>query len=87
MKENAIEGAVIARTLILALALLNQLLTALNKSPFELVIAEHELAEICSLVLTVGASAWAWWKNNSFTKVARKADETLRQERGKGEFS
>ena len=30
---------------------------------------------------TVGAALAAWWKNNSFTKAALKADETLALER------
>ena len=34
-----------------------------------------------STVVAVVASLAAWWKNNSFTKAALKADETLALER------
>ena len=57
----------------MALALINQGLTlaGMNPLPFESVEVENFVAG----VFTVGASLWAWWKNNSFTKSAIVADK------------
>ena len=63
------------RTAILALALVNQVLTSLGRSP--LPIENSQLETLISAALTVGASLWAWWKNNSFTKPAQQADNYL----------
>ena len=65
------------RTVVLVLALVNQILTALGKNP--LPFSEEESYEGISAILTAGASLWAWWKNNSFTKAAVRADEYLKK--------
>lgn len=65
----------IVRTIVLVIALINQALTMAGKTP--LPIADEEIAEIVSYVLTTVASLWAWWKNNSFTKAAIEADKVL----------
>lgn len=65
----------IIRTLVLIVALINQALTVTGKSI--LPITDDQISEIVTLVITIGASLWAWWKNNSFTKPAIKADEVL----------
>ncbi len=62
----------IIRTIILAVALLNQVLTASGKNP--LPFSDEELYTGLTAVFTVAASAWAWWKNNSFTQNAIAAD-------------
>ena len=67
----------IVRTIILALALTNQILTAIGYNAIPIV--EDQLAEFLTLAFTIGASVWAWWKNNSFTKNAIKADEVLKE--------
>lgn len=67
----------IARTIILVLALINQILTSMGYSIIP--ITDDQITTLISLVFTVGASLWAWWKNNSFTKNAIKADEVLKQ--------
>lgn len=67
----------IARTIVLALALMNQVLAILGKGTFEF--AEEEIYQLVSLIFTVGASATAWWKNNSFTPEALKADELMKE--------
>ena len=38
---------------------------------------ESEIYELLSLLVTIGASLWAWWKNNSFTKPAIEADKYM----------
>lgn len=61
------------RTAVLALALINQVLGLFGIS--ELPISEGAVA----MAFTGAASMWAWWKNNSITCKARKADVYLAQ--------
>ena len=65
----------IIRTIILVVALVNQVLTSLGKNP--LPFSDDLIYEAVTLLVTIGASAWAWWKNNSFTQKAIAADEYL----------
>lgn len=67
----------IIRTIVLAIALVNQVLTSMGKNP--LPFAEDTIYELVTLLVTIGASAWAWWKNNSFTSAAIKADEYMKE--------
>lgn len=62
----------VARTIILVLALLNQCLVVAGKPIIE--IADETIIEAVSLVWTIAASVWAWWKNNSFSQSAMLAD-------------
>lgn len=70
----------IIRTVVLVLALVNQILTATGHSVIP--ISDEQVSEIITLVVTIGASVWAWWKNNSFTKEAIYADETMHEMKG-----
>ena len=70
-----IKKETIIRTVILIVALINQVLTVTGASL--LPISDEEITEILTLTLTIGASLWAWWKNNSFTKNALEADKVL----------
>ena len=65
----------IIRTIVLVIALVNQILTSTGHSVIP--ISNEEIAELLTLLFTIGASVWAWWKNNSFTKNAIEADEIL----------
>ena len=67
----------IARTVVLVLALVNQVLVmfGINPLPF----SDEGIYEAVTALLTVGASIWAWWKNNSFTKAAQEADKYLEE--------
>ena len=65
----------IIRTIILVIALLNQILTAAGKNP--LPFSDEEIYTGLTAVFTVAAAVWAWWKNNSFTENAIAADEYL----------
>ena len=67
----------IVRLIVLLLALTNQTLTAMGKSP--LPFEEETISELISILFTIGASAWAYWKNNSFTQAAIKADILMKQ--------
>lgn len=65
----------IIRTVVLAVALINQVLTVFGKNP--LPFSDEAIYEALSLAVTAGASLWAWWKNNSFTSEAVEADRYL----------
>ncbi len=73
----------VIRTIVLALALVNQILTSTGHSIIP--ISDEQITELISLAFTIGASTWAWWKNNSFTKNAIKADEVLKNLKDKKE--
>ena len=72
MKTNNINAGTVTRTVLLALALINQVLVALgyNTLPFD----NELITQVISILFTAGTSVWSWWKNNSFTKAARDAD-------------
>ena len=70
----------ILRTIVLILALINQALAIFGKEA--LPITEEEVYEVyrfITYIITLVVSLWAWWKNNSFTLPAIKADEYLEQ--------
>ena len=80
MDDLKISSGTIIRTVVLALALVNQVLTMLGIPvlPFD----EQQITDGLSMIFTAAASIWAWWKNNSFTKAAKTADAFLQNERG-----
>ncbi len=69
----------IARTICLALALINQILTASGHGVIN--IADDDINTLISTIFTIAAALAAWWKNNSFTKAALEADEFMREEK------
>ncbi|AUO19948.1 phage holin [Monoglobus pectinilyticus] len=71
--SNNITAGTIARTIVLLLALANQVLAMSGKQVLN--IADDDIYQIVSIIFTVSASAVAWWKNNSFSQAAIKADE------------
>lgn len=71
--NNNISAGTIARTIVLLLALANQVLAMSGKQVLN--IADDDIYQIVSIIFTVSASAVAWWKNNSFSQAAIKADE------------
>lgn len=72
-----VSASTIARTIFLALSLINMILTGLGKNP--LPFAEDAIYEVVTVLWTFVASIIAWWKNNSFTKEAIEADEILKE--------
>lgn len=74
--KKKIEKGTIVRTAVLAFALINQVLTISGYNP--LPFTDDEFRQAVSMILTVGASLWTWWKNNSFTQAAITADEYLK---------
>lgn len=75
--KRKIETGTIVRTAVLAFALLNQALIICGLSP--LPFSEDGVGEAASMAVTAGAALWAWWKNNSFTQAAIKADEQMKK--------
>lgn len=73
----------IIRTIVLALALVNQILTSTGHSVIP--VSDDQISDVITLAVTIGASVWAWWKNNSFTKDHIEADENVRLKRLKRE--
>lgn len=74
-----ISAGTVARTIILALALVNQVLSALGR-PL-LPIEDAQVETLVTTAWTVIAALAAWWKNNSFTAAAQAGDQTMREER------
>ena len=72
-----ISTGTITRTVILALALINQVLTISGHSP--LPIEDEAVTELIATSATIITATIAWWKNNSFTKEAIKADAKLEE--------
>ena len=70
----------IIRTVLLALALINQLLTAAGRNPLPL---DEGFGDLIAAVFTTGAALWAWWKNNSFTRAAIEGDKLMMELKSK----
>lgn len=72
MTNNKISAGTIARTAVLALALTNQVLSALGKPV--LPIESTTVEQLVTAGITTVAALISWWKNNSFTSDAIRAD-------------
>ncbi|MDY5510269.1 phage holin [Dysosmobacter sp.] len=75
--ENKISSGTIARTVILVLALANQILLMLGIQAIP--IADEDINTVVSTLWTVVSALVAWWKNNSFTVAARIGDSAMRE--------
>ena len=69
---RTVSAATIARTAVLALALINQILSAAGKPV--LPIESAQLEQLISTGFTTVSALVNWWFNNSFTKEAIQAD-------------
>lgn len=74
-EENMVKTETIIRTIILILALANNVLAIYGKE--KIPITENEVYQLVTQIVTICTALWAWWKNNSFTLPAIKADEYL----------
>ena len=83
MNNRKVSTATIIRTICLALALVNQILSSTGHSVIP--ISNEEIEQLVSTGLTVAAAVASWWNNNSFTQEAIAADDFLYrlQEEGK----
>lgn len=75
MTEKKVKPETIIRTIVLILALANQVLAIYGKQAIP--ITEDDVYQTVTLIFTVGSAMWAWWKNNSFTGPAIEADEYM----------
>lgn len=66
----------VVRLFVLAVLLVNQLLITLGFEPFPA--TEEQLYDFFSTVVLGVVAVWTFWKNNSFTKEAKEADEVLK---------
>ena len=78
-----ISPGTIARTICLALALINQILTATGHSVIP--IDDETVQLLVSTLFTVITAIVTWWKNNSFTQAALEGDEVMKERKAKGE--
>ena len=67
----------LARTIILALALINQILSVCGIAV--LPIEDGQVETLVSTTWTVAAAVAAWWTNNSFTRPAIAADQARKE--------
>lgn len=74
-----VDSGTIARTIILFLALLNQVLGLFGVQAIP--IEDEQVNLLISTGWTVVAAIAAWWKNNSFTQAAIKADMDRKSEK------
>lgn len=66
----------IARAIVLFIALINQFLVLNGYSPIPFLDQDVEFA--VTSTLTIVASVWAWWKNNDVRYKARRNTEYLK---------
>lgn len=89
MKKINIKGVTVqtwARSLVLLLALISQLLVIVGKRTEAIDIDQWQ--EYVTYAFTALAAVVSWWKNNSFTKDAQVADSTFKNSEltnGRGE--
>ena len=68
-----ISSGTIARTVVLVLALVNQVLSILG---FKIIpIEDDQVNDFITMLFTIGSALAAWWKNNSFTEAAIEGDK------------
>lgn len=71
-----VSKATIIRTICLVIAIVNIIL---EMRGYSIIPIDNELVtEAVSVVFLIGSAVASWWKNNSFTENALKADEVLK---------
>lgn len=78
-----VTSGTIARTVVLVIALVNQILTATGHAV--LPIESETVNELIAVSFTIVTSLIAWWKNNSFTKAAIIGDKAMKEAKSKSE--
>ena len=71
---KGVDSSTWLRTVVLLAALLNQALVIFGITEKEADI--DTITQYVSFAFTAVTAVWTWWKNNSFTSIAQKADET-----------
>lgn len=75
MSDQKIDKMVIIRLIVVALAAVNSIL--IGRGMAVLPFGENDVYQFGSDLFLVATVAWAYWKNNSFTSAAKKADIVL----------
>jgi SPP1 family holin len=75
-----VKAETVIRTVVALVALINAILVMFGKKtlPF----TDEDIRQVISGFFLIASTLWAWWKNNSFTPEAIKADEYLEELRG-----
>lgn len=81
MNRANISSGTISRTILLLLALVNQCFSIVG-IPL-LPIDNEQIETLVTLLWTLVASLMAWWKNNSFTQGAIRADASKKMHRNR----
>ena len=81
-ERRTVKADTIIRTVVLVVALINQILTSTGHSIIP--VSDEQITEVITLCITIVSSVWAWWKNNSFTQAAIRADEQMELEKEVG---
>lgn len=68
-----ISSGTIARTIVLVLALVNQVLSMLGYKIIP--IEDEQVNDFITMLFTISSALAAWWKNNSFTEAAIEGDK------------
>lgn len=74
---DKISAGTVARTAVLALALVNQVLTVTGHNVIN--VSNDDINTLVSTGFTIAAAVTAWWKNNSFSKEAIAADRLMKK--------
>ena len=76
-KNQKIKKGTVIRTIVNGISMINLGLTFAGKNPIPY--SETEIYTGLSVAFEVCTNLWTWWKNNSFTKHAIKADGLMEQ--------
>ena len=71
-----LDKMMIIRTVVLFVALLNQSLVLAGFSP--LPFTDEQIKNGLTIVFTIVASLWTWWKDNDITRKARERKQFLK---------
>ena len=72
-----VEAGTITRTIVLSLALINQLLMAFGYNVIN--ISDDTINTLVGTIFTIITALVAFWKNNSFTPEAIEADKVMKE--------
>lgn len=64
------------RFICLSLALINQVLSAFGKPIIP--IEDKQIETFVTVTITIATAFWGWWKNNSVTQEALRADVVMK---------
>lgn len=74
---SGVDASTWIRTIFMIMSFINLGLRFLGKEDVSL--SNEQLSEITSIIFAAVTSFVAWWKNNSFTDLAQKADMVLKE--------